>query len=27
VRFAPDNHNGSQYVDLSMIGHDGKFIH
>jgi branched-chain amino acid transport system substrate-binding protein len=27
VRFAPDNHNGSQFVDLSMIGHDGKFIH
>jgi ABC-type branched-subunit amino acid transport system substrate-binding protein len=26
VRFAPDNHNGSQYVDLSMIGRDGKFI-
>jgi len=27
VRFAPDNHNGSQYVDLSMIGREGKFIH
>lgn len=27
VRFASDNHNGSQFVDLSMIGHDGKFIH
>jgi branched-chain amino acid transport system substrate-binding protein len=27
VRFSPDNHNGSQYVDLSMIGRDGKFIH
>ena len=26
VRFAPDNHNGSQYVDLSMIGRDSKFI-
>jgi len=26
VRFAPDNHNGSQYVDLSMIGRDGRFI-
>jgi branched-chain amino acid transport system substrate-binding protein len=26
VRFGPDNHNGSQYVDLSMIGRDGKFI-
>ncbi len=26
VRFSPDNHNGSQYVDLSMIGRDGKFI-
>ena len=27
VRFSPENHNGSQYVDLSMIGRDGKFIH
>ncbi len=27
VRFSPDNHNGSQYVDLSMIGREGKFIH
>jgi branched-chain amino acid transport system substrate-binding protein len=27
VRFSPDNHNGSHYVDLSMIGRDGKFIH
>jgi ABC-type branched-subunit amino acid transport system substrate-binding protein len=26
VRFSPENHNGSQYVDLSMIGRDGKFI-
>src|SRR5215467_7013103 len=26
VRFAADNHNGSQYVDLSMIGRDGRFI-
>jgi ABC-type branched-subunit amino acid transport system substrate-binding protein len=26
VRFSPDNHNGSQFVDLSMIGRDGKFI-
>ena len=26
VRFGPDNHNGSQYVDLSMIGRDGRFI-
>ncbi len=26
VRFAPDNHNASQFVDLSMIGRDGKFI-
>jgi ABC-type branched-subunit amino acid transport system substrate-binding protein len=26
VRFAGDNHNGSQYVDLSMIGRDGRFI-
>ena len=27
VRFGPDNHNGSQFVDLSMIGRDGTFIH
>jgi hypothetical protein len=27
VRFGPDNHNGSQLVDLSMIGRDAKFIH
>ena len=27
VRFSPDNHNGSQFVDLSMIGRDGKFVH
>ena len=26
VRFSPENHNGSQYVDLSMIGREGKFI-
>ncbi len=26
VRFSPGNHNGSQFVDLSMIGRDGKFI-
>ena len=26
VRFSPDNHNGSQFVELSMIGRDGKFI-
>jgi branched-chain amino acid transport system substrate-binding protein len=26
VRFTPENHNGSQYVDLSMIGREGKFI-
>jgi ABC-type branched-subunit amino acid transport system substrate-binding protein len=26
VRFGPDNHNGSQFVDLSMIGRDGKFV-
>jgi len=26
VRFSPENHNGSHYVDLSMIGRDGKFI-
>ena len=27
VRFGPDNHNGSQLVDLSMIGRDARFIH
>lgn len=27
IRFSPENHNGSQYVDLSMIGREGKFIH
>jgi len=27
VRFGPDNHNGSQFVELSMIGRDAKFIH
>jgi branched-chain amino acid transport system substrate-binding protein len=27
VRFSPENHNGSQYVDLSMIGRDGIFVH
>jgi branched-chain amino acid transport system substrate-binding protein len=26
VRFGPDNHSGSQFVELSMIGRDGKFI-
>jgi ABC-type branched-subunit amino acid transport system substrate-binding protein len=26
VRFSPENHNGSQFVELSMIGRDGKFI-
>jgi branched-chain amino acid transport system substrate-binding protein len=26
VKFAPDNHNGSQFVELSMIGREGKFI-
>ena len=26
VRFSPENHNGSQFVDLSMIGRDAKFI-
>jgi branched-chain amino acid transport system substrate-binding protein len=26
VRFSPENHNGSQFVDLSMIGREGKFI-
>ncbi|NDP42138.1 MAG: ABC transporter substrate-binding protein [Aromatoleum sp.] len=27
VKFSPETHNGSQYVDLSMIGREGKFIH
>ena len=27
VKFSPENHSGSQYVDLSMIGREGKFIH
>ncbi len=27
VSFSPSNHNGSRFVDLTMIGKDGKFIH
>jgi branched-chain amino acid transport system substrate-binding protein len=26
VRFGPNNHNGSQWVDLTMIGRGGKFV-
>ena len=26
VSFSPNNHSGSKYVDLTMIGHAGKFI-
>ena len=26
VRFSPSNHNGSKYVDLTMIGHGGRFV-
>ena len=26
VSFSPTNHNGSQFVDLSMIGRDGSFV-
>ncbi len=26
VRFGPNNHNGSRYVDLTMIGRGGKFV-
>jgi len=26
VSFSPTNHSGSKYVDLTMIGHGGKFI-
>jgi len=27
VAFSPTSHNGSRFVDLTMIGKDGKFIH
>ena len=27
VTFTPGNHNGSKFVDLTMIGKDGKFVH
>jgi hypothetical protein len=26
VGFSPTNHSGSKFVDLTMIGHAGKFI-
>jgi hypothetical protein len=26
LSFSPTNHSGSKYVDLTMIGHAGKFI-
>ena len=26
VRFSPSNHNGSKYVDLTMIGRGGRFV-
>jgi len=26
VNFSPSNHSGSRFVDLTMIGHSGKFI-
>jgi ABC-type branched-subunit amino acid transport system substrate-binding protein len=26
LRFAPNNHNGSKFVDLTMIGRGGKFV-
>lgn len=27
VRYSPGDHEGSQFVDLSMVGRDGRFIH
>ena len=27
VSFSPKNHNGSKFVDLTIIAHDGKFLH
>jgi hypothetical protein len=27
IRFSPTNHNGSRFVDLTMIGRGGKFVH
>lgn len=27
VRYAPGEHEGSRFVDLSMVGRDGRFIH
>jgi hypothetical protein len=27
VNFNPTNHNGSKFVDLTIIGKDGNFLH
>lgn len=27
ISFSPSNHNGSNFVDLSIIGSGGKFLH
>jgi ABC-type branched-subunit amino acid transport system substrate-binding protein len=27
VNFSPSNHNASRYVDLTIIGRGGKFLH
>ncbi len=27
LRYAPGNHQGAQFVDLSMVGRDGRFLH
>jgi len=27
VNFTPSNHNGSSFVELTIIGRDGNFIH
>ena len=27
LRYGPGNHEGSQFVDLSMVARDGRFIH
>jgi branched-chain amino acid transport system substrate-binding protein len=27
ISFSPKNHNGSKFVDLTIIAHDGKFLH
>jgi ABC-type branched-subunit amino acid transport system substrate-binding protein len=26
IRFGPNDHNGSKFVDLTIIGRDGKFV-